>query len=132
MAAASFLRLIALASSLALAACGADESDPSENVAASPEVPVMSEAESPVIADQAAMAMPVGTPEPTECNADRAAQFAGRTADAEVRAELVEAVAPVTAIRWVGPGDATTEDYSPERLNVMLDAGEVIVSAHCG
>ena len=132
MAAASFLRLIALASSFALAACGADESNPAENVAASPEVPVFSEETPPATAEAATMAMPVGTPEPTDCNADRAAQFAGRTADTEVRAELVEAVAPVTAIRWVGPGDATTEDYSPERLNVMLDAGEVIVSAHCG
>ena len=132
MAAAPVLRSIALASSLALAACGADESDPSETVAASPEAPVMSEEVPPANADQAAMTMPVGTAEPTDCNADRATRFTGRTADAEVRAELAEAVAPVAAIRWVGPGDATTEDYSPQRLNVMLDAGDVIVSAHCG
>lgn len=132
MAAASFLRSIALASSLALAACGTGESDPSENAAASPEAPVMSEEQPPNTADQGAMAMPVGTGELTDCNADRAAQFVGRTADSKVRAELTEAVAPVTAIRWVGPGDATTEDYSPQRLNVMLDAGDLIVSAHCG
>ena len=132
MAAASFLRPIAVASLLALASCGTNESDPAETVAASPDTPVMSEEEPPPPADGAAMAMPVGPAEPTDCNADRAARFVGRKANPGVRAELVEAVKPITAIRWVGPGDATTEDYSPQRLNVMLDAGDVIISAHCG
>jgi hypothetical protein len=132
MAAASFLRLVILASSLALAACGSGNSDTAETVAASPDTPVMSEEEPPPPADGAAMAMPVGPSEPADCNADRAARFVGRTANPGVRAEIAEAVAPITAIRWVGPGDATTEDYSPQRLNIMLDAGDVIVSAHCG
>ena len=56
----------------------------------------------------------------------------GRRADAATRTDLAAAVAPIAAIRWVGPGDATTEDYSPQRLNVMLDVGGVIRSVHCG
>jgi hypothetical protein len=69
---------------------------------------------------------------PTDCNADKAGSFIGREATPQVRADLEKAVAPVRAIRWVGPGDATTEDYSPSRLNVMLDVGGTIRSAHCG
>ena len=69
---------------------------------------------------------------PTDCNADKAGNFIGREATPQVRADLEKAVAPVRAIRWVGPGDATTEDYSPSRLNVMLDVGGTIRSAHCG
>jgi hypothetical protein len=69
---------------------------------------------------------------PTDCNADKAGPFIGREATPQVRADLEKAVAPVRAIRWVGPGDATTEDYSPSRLNVMLDVGGTIRSAHCG
>jgi len=67
-----------------------------------------------------------------DCNAGEARRFVGEQADEATRARVLEAVAPVSAVRWVGPGDATTEDYSPSRLNVMLDAGGKIVSVHCG
>ena len=70
--------------------------------------------------------------EPRDCNAGEARRFVGEQADEATRARVLEAVAPVSAVRWVGPGDATTEDYSPSRLNVMLDAGGKIVSVHCG
>ena len=92
--------------------------------AASPDTPVSSDVDP---------AAPVaGSDEPADCNAAAAVRFVGQRADNATRARLLEAVGPVSAVRWVRPGDATTEDYSPERLNVMLDAGEVIVSAHCG
>lgn len=78
------------------------------------------------------MVSPVGPAQPSDCKSIEAEAFVGREADSEARAELAEAVAPITAIRWVGPGDATTEDYSPQRLNVMLDVGGRIVSVHCG
>jgi hypothetical protein len=70
--------------------------------------------------------------EPRDCNAGEARRFVGEQADEATRARVLEVVAPVSAVRWVGPGDATTEDYSPSRLNVMLDAGGKIVSVHCG
>lgn len=67
-----------------------------------------------------------------DCNAAAAQPFVGESADRATRARLLEAVKPVSAVRWVGPGDATTEDYSLNRLNVMLDAGGTIRSVHCG
>jgi hypothetical protein len=70
--------------------------------------------------------------EPRDCNAGEARRFVGEQADEATRARVLEVVAPVSAVRWVGPGDATTEDYSPSRLNVMLNAGGKIVSVHCG
>ena len=69
---------------------------------------------------------------PSDCNAPQAEGFVGERATPAVRERLAAAVAPITAIRWVGPGQATTEDYSPQRLNVMLDAGDVITEVHCG
>ena len=69
---------------------------------------------------------------PSDCNAEEAQRFVGEKADEATRARLLEAVKPVSAVRWVGPGDATTEDYSQSRLNVMLDAGGTIHSVHCG
>lgn len=76
-----------------------------------------------------------GAPQPSgddQCNAAIATGFAGREVDAATKAELEASVAPIAAIRWVGPGTMTTEDYSPSRLNVMLDTGNRITSAHCG
>ena len=36
-------------------------------------------------------------------------------------------------IRWLGPDDAMTMDFSPERLNVMLDAQKrTITGVRCG
>ena len=110
---------------LALSACtGADAPAGS----GSPDTPVTSPATgTPTFADD------VPAPaHPTDCNADKAERFVGRRATPEVQAELREAVAPVETIRWVGPGQATTEDYSPSRLNVMLDVGRRILSVHCG
>lgn len=78
------------------------------------------------------MTSPVSADEPADCNAPLAEVFVGRDADAQTRAELGTAVAPTSEIRWVGPGDATTEDYRPARLNVMLDVSGKIVSVHCG
>lgn len=110
---------------LALSACtGADAPAGS----GSPDTPVTSPAtDAPAFADD--VPAPAG---PADCNADKAERFVGRRATPEVQAELRQAVAPVETIRWVGPGDATTEDYSISRLNVMLDVGRTILSVHCG
>ena len=131
MAAASFLHALALAGALALVACTEKPEEPGAAVAQSPDTTVANAA-GPVNGDPPALVSPVGQAVPTDCNAPVAERFIGRAADPATRAELTAAVAPVSAIRWVGPGDATTEDYSPMRLNVMLDVGTVIRSAHCG
>ena len=131
MAAASFLRAIALAGALALGACTEKPEDPGAAVAQSPDAPVSNTAV-PVTANPPPLASPVGPATPEECDAPKAERFIGRTAGPGTRSELTAAVKPISAIRWVGPGDATTEDYSPQRLNVMLDVGGRIASVHCG
>jgi hypothetical protein len=133
MAAASFLRAIVLAGALALAAC-TDASEAPDTAAQSPDASVSNAAKprpSPSPGNPP-LASPIGPTSPSDCKAPKAESFVGRRADAATRTALAAAVAPITAIRWVGPGDATTEDYSPQRLNVMLDVGGKIVSVHCG
>jgi hypothetical protein len=134
MAAAPFLRTIALAASLVLGACTDAPEDRAATIAQSPDTPMSTtlEPEPSANPDRPPLASPVGTASPSDCNAPKAQAFVGRRADAATRAELTAAVAPVSTIRWVGPGDATTEDYGPQRLNVMLDVGDKIVSVHCG
>jgi len=65
------------------------------------------------------------------CGATRVAGFVGRTrSDA-----LVEEVARVSGarrVRWIGPGDVVTMDYSAERLNVRLDGQDRITGFNCG
>ena len=107
---------------------GCADADPAVSgdaaTAASPDTPVSSDVDP---------AAPVaGSDEPADCNAAAAVRFVGQQADNATRARLLEAVGPVSAVRWVRPGDATTEDYSPSRLNVMLDVGGAIASVHCG
>ena len=133
MAAAPLLRSVTLAA-LLLAACCDASADPSSGAFAAeqqPDAPGSSAARTDD-ADPVTATAPAGPARPSECNAPKAERFVGRNADAATRAELAQAVAPTTTIRWVGPGDATTEDYSTSRLNVMLDVGGVIRSVHCG
>jgi hypothetical protein len=104
------------------AVSGAD--DAAANVA--PDTPVSADV------DPAAPGADATSDELRDCNGGEARRFVGEQADDATRARLLEAVAPVSAVRWVRPGDATTEDYSASRLNVMLDVGGTIVSVHCG
>lgn len=133
MAAAFLFRVLALPGLLALAACGGTEqaqADGGPAVAGAVEPP-----DTPVTAppgNDIAMIAPVDPDQPSTCNAPAAERFIGREADDTARRELAAAAAPVSTIRWVAPGDATTEDYSPQRLNVMLDLEGAIASVHCG
>lgn len=139
MAAASF-RHSAILAGLLLAACGDAAEGPAgeDPVAAAaspdPNVPVTSGAGTyPAAgADAPRLTSPIGPAVPTDCNAPQAEPFIGERATPAVRERLAATVAPITAIRWVGPGQATTEDYTPQRLNVMLDPGGAITEVHCG
>ena len=131
MAAASFLRAIVLAGALALGACAEKADEPAAAAAEAPDRSVANAA-GPANADPPQLAPPVGASTQQACNAPKAEPFVGRRADRATRADLAAAVAPVATIRWVAPGDATTEDYSAQRLNVMLDVADKIVSVHCG
>jgi hypothetical protein len=129
MAAASLCRALALPGLLVLAGCGGSERTPADtdSAAASP-----ADAPDETPADGVAMIAPVDPGEPSTCNAPAAEPFIGREADASARKELAAAVAPITSLRWVAPGEATTEDYNPQRLNVMLDLEGAIATVHCG
>ena len=69
---------------------------------------------------------------PSECGADKARAFIGRQDRPTTRADLAKLVGH-DRIRWLGPDDAMTMDFSPERLNVLLDAQKrTITGVKCG
>ena len=66
------------------------------------------------------------------CGALMVGQFVGRQDRPTTRADLVKAVGH-DRIRWIGPDDAVTMDFSAERLNVLLDKTKrLITGARCG
>ena len=56
----------------------------------------------------------------------------GDAVDSETRYELLDQVAPLTDVRWFGPGEDRGADLKPDRLNVFLDADDVITAVSCG
>lgn len=130
MAAASLARALILSGVFALAACGSTEPAQSDTASSATTSADTSVTDAP--ADQLTMVPPVDPADPSTCNAPAAEPFIGREADQAARSELAAAVAPITDIRWVAPGDATTEDLRPERLNVILDLEGAIAAVHCG
>ena len=111
---------------LALAGCGdAEETpidpEPMEDLAPVPRIgPVEQESEV------------TGPVELTDCNAVRAEPFIGREADLDTRVALLDAVAPLPNVRWIGPGESVDGNLEPTRLTVFLDADEVITGLRCG
>jgi len=65
------------------------------------------------------------------CHAEAAAALAGRTATAELGAEALR-LSGARRLRWVRPGDMVTMDFSPQRLNVHLDAQGRVERFACG
>lgn len=134
--AAAFLKHWAILTGLLLSACGDAAQGPAgadpAAAAGDPDRAVASAAGSVPGPAIPTMTAPVGPAASSDCNAPRAEPFVGQTATPDVRERLAAAVAPIATIRWVGPGQATTEDYSPQRLNVMLDVGGTITEVHCG
>lgn len=70
------------------------------------------------------------TPDGDRCGAGKVAKYVGDEATPDVRARITADVGH-TRIRWIGPDTVVTMDYSPERLNVTMDAGDVITGANC-
>ena len=65
------------------------------------------------------------------CGAARVADLVGRTRSGALEAD-VAARSGARRVRWIRPGDAVTMDYSPERLNVHLDAQGRVDHFACG
>ncbi|WP_170005284.1 I78 family peptidase inhibitor [Pseudopontixanthobacter vadosimaris] len=127
------MTLAALASGLMIAGCGdtteAEDVPPTDMIAARADQPEA------VPYPDSARQIPEVAPDPaarSDCNADIAQVFVGDMADAETRGRLLSEVAPITTVRWVGPGEATTDDLDADRLNVMLDASGAITGTRCG
>ena len=65
------------------------------------------------------------------CHADRVAWAVGKNADEPTR-KAVWKQSGSGLIRPIAPGQAVTRDFRPDRINVYLDAGNVITKLACG
>ena len=141
--------ILAASSALTLTACAETGSAESEGAAdavraetsasagsaatsADPDTPVTSGA-SPATASATAGAAPDvdGNPPGDTCGASQVVKYVSQVATPAVRTRIAAEVGH-NRIRWIGPDTAVTEDYSPQRLNVMLDRANVITSGRCG
>lgn len=66
-----------------------------------------------------------------QCGAALLARFAGAVASDEIRATIA-AAAGERRVRYIAPGDAVTQDYRIDRLNVELGEDGRIVRFRCG
>jgi len=66
----------------------------------------------------------VGEPNPTSCG-DHADLIGKAIAD-------VDQAALGSSVRVIKPGDAVTEDYSAERIDIEVDADGKVTGVHCG
>ena len=65
------------------------------------------------------------------CHADRVAWAVGKNAD-EPTMKAVWKQSGSGLIRPIAPGSTVTRDFRPDRINVHLDAGNVITKVACG
>ena len=72
-----------------------------------------------------------GSPGSADCDTDAVQDFVGRTATAEIGAQLLDASGART-LRWAPPDSALTMDFRPDRLTVSYDDVMTITEATCG
>lgn len=65
------------------------------------------------------------------CGAVRVSDFLGQMRSDALVAEIAR-LSGARRVRWIRPGDMVTMDYSPERLNVHLDAEGRVARLACG
>jgi Peptidase inhibitor I78 family len=121
------LRHLAVTAMLVLlVACASSMEPPTGTAAVEAATPVSSGPVAPV--DPANL--PPGT-SAMRCNAGKIQSTIGQAATQDV---IDRAVADSTsgAVRVIKPGDAVTADYSEGRLNLEVDANNVITKASCG
>lgn len=70
-------------------------------------------------------------PAADECGAQALQSYLGDVAAGPVEARIREAVGN-GRVRFIGPNDAVTMDFRPDRLNVETDAQGRIVRIRCG
>jgi len=72
------------------------------------------------------MAPPASEPEPDACNASGWMWLVGEPVD------VVAASTFPAPMRVIGPGDAVTMDYLPNRLNVSYNEAGIVTDVYCG
>lgn len=66
------------------------------------------------------------------CGASKVEPWIGKEATVPVRIEVTKAAGAATD-RWIYPDSVVTQDFRPDRLNVIMEKGtEKILSARCG
>lgn len=66
------------------------------------------------------------------CGASKVEPWIGKEATVPVRAEVAKA-AGAASDRWIYPDSVVTQDFRPDRLNVVMEKGtDRIMSARCG
>ncbi|KKC27946.1 I78 family peptidase inhibitor [Sphingomonas sp. SRS2] len=68
--------------------------------------------------------------QPLACNLNRAESFVGKPGDAV--AEDARAASGAKSVRVIRPGQAVTQDYRADRLNLETDDAGNVVRVSCG
>jgi len=80
---------------------------------------------------EAAAALSSGEADAGDCGADKLGRWLNVLPTDEVKAQIAATVGQ-RAIRYIGPGDAVTLDFSPTRLNAELGEDGRIKLFRCG
>lgn len=115
---------------LLAAACTpqADEGEPPVETTATAAPTVTSTPEESSQAEQ----MQADTDADDACGAGKVTPWIGRESTVPVRSAVAKA-AGAASDRWIYPDSVVTQDFRPDRLNVVMEKGsDKIVSAHCG
>ena len=67
----------------------------------------------------------------TECRAEPARQYVGQKAETPV-VDAAKAASKAQQVRVIGPDDAVTADFRPDRLNIRVDGARTITEVSCG
>ncbi len=70
-------------------------------------------------------------PSSGSCRAEGLQALVGQEASAALGADALRR-SGARRLRWIRPGDVVTMDYSPQRLNVHLDAANRVERFACG
>jgi len=84
----------------------------------------------PTVSDRGQAVPEAGAIPPAACNQIRAEAYIGK--DAAAIADQARAAAGAEAVRLIGPGQAVTQDYRNDRLNIETDATGRAVRVRCG
>lgn len=75
---------------------------------------------------------PQAAPAPSPCGATSVAEYLGQGDESEIRQAITEKAQARGGVRFIRPGEAQTQDFNNNRLNVMYDAGGIIRDFRCG